>query len=241
MLVVKKKVLIIASILFIIVLSLLTAFSISYSSSQIVPKKLINVVVDAGHGGIDGGGIGYSKKIYESDINLSIALKLQYYLQTADIGVIMTRTDKNGLYGNTSSGFKKRDMLKRQEIISNSNADFCVSIHLNTYMSTSRKGAQTFFNSKSELGIKAAKKIQNEFNKNINLDREYSALKGDYYILNCSKIPSVIAECGFITNPEEEQLLITAEYQDKIAYNIFSGILSYFYEISLLEHQTNNI
>lgn len=233
MLVIKKKALIIASIFLIILLSCIAALSISYSSGTI-PAYALRVVIDAGHGGIDHGTVGYSKKVYESDINLEIALKLQKYFLASDIGVIMTRTDKNGLYGNMSSGFKKRDMLKRREIINNSNADLVISIHLNKYPLSSRKGAQTFFREDCFLGTMAAKKIQQQFNASINTHRAYSALKGDYYILNCSKIPSVIAECGFLSNPEEEQLLITEEYQDKIAYNIFAGSILYFNEVSKL-------
>lgn len=232
MLVVKKKILVLTSIFMIIVISIVTAFTIS-GASKTVPKKEYVVVIDAGHGGIDGGALGYSKKVYEREINLEIAKKLQSYLQAADIGTVMTRTDNNGLYGDKSPGFKKRDMLKRKEIIINSNADLVVSIHLNNYSSLTRKGAQTFFDPSSERGTLAAKKIQEQFNETINLHRAYKALKGDYYILNCSKIPSVIAECGFISNPEEEQLLITPRYQDKIAYAIFSGIMSYLYEVSM--------
>jgi N-acetylmuramoyl-L-alanine amidase len=234
MLVIKKKILILTSILMIIILSLLTAFTISSGASKIIPKKEINIVIDAGHGGIDRGAVSYSKKNYESDINLEIALKLKKQFETADIGVIMTRSDKNGLYGSKTEGFKKRDMLKRKEIIANSGADLVISIHLNKYPTLSRKGAQTFFKPSCELGTLAAKKIQEQLNKEINLDRAYPSLKGDYYILNCSDIPSVICECGFISNPEEEQLLINPQYQDKIAYNIFSGIISYFYEISMM-------
>lgn len=230
MFVIKKKILIITGILMIIVLSLITALSISYGSLKTVPKYAINVVIDAGHGGIDGGASGISKNIYESDINLDIAVKLKKYFETAKMGVIMTRKDKNGLYGSTQAGFKKRDMLKRKEIITASKTDIVISIHLNKYPTNSRKGAQVFFRQDSKQGILAAEKIQKQLNTNINLDRAYSALKGDYYILNCSDIPSVIVECGFISNKEEEQLLIISEYQDKIAYNIFAGIMSYIFE-----------
>ena len=226
MLVIKKKILIITGIFMIIVLSLITALSISYGSVK-VPEYNISVVIDAGHGGIDGGALGISGNVYESDINLEIAFKLQAYFKTAQIGVIMTRSDKNGLYGSTESGFKKRDMLKRKEIIEASGADMVISIHLNKYPTNSRKGAQVFFKQDCEKGITIANCIQKQLNTNINLNRSYSTLKGDYYILNCSNIPSVIVECGFISNAEEEQLLITADYQDKLAYNIFAGAIDY--------------
>lgn len=211
----------------IILLSLIAAFSISYSSSS-TPRYPVSVVIDAGHGGIDGGAVGYSGKTCESDITLSIALCLEKYFQAAEIGVVMTRRDKNGLYGNKGEGFKKRDMFKRKEIILASGADLVISIHLNKFPSTSRKGAQAFFREESELGKLAAFKIQEQLNKNINLHRAYEALRGDYYLLSCSEIPSVIVECGFLSNPEEEMLLTTPEYQDKLAYNIFAGAVSYF-------------
>jgi N-acetylmuramoyl-L-alanine amidase len=147
----------------------------------------------------------------------------------------MTRRDKNGLYGSKGEGFKKRDMLKRREIILASGADLVISIHLNKFLSTSRKGAQAFFREGSELGKLAAAKIQEQLNKNINLHRSFEALKGDYYLLNCSDIPSVIVECGFLSNPEEEKLLATAEYQDKLAYIIFAGAISYFCSNSKLD------
>lgn len=227
MLIIKKKILIITGIFMIIVLSLVTALSISYGSSDTVPKYSFNVVIDAGHGGIDGGATG-TQKITESDINLEIALMLKHYFLSSEIGVVMTRSDKNGLYGSKEAGFKKRDMLKRKEIINNSEADIVISIHLNKYPTTSRKGAQVFFKQSCETGTVIAQKIQNQLNANINLHRAYPPLKGDYYILNCSDIPSVIVECGFISNPEEERLLITPSYQDKIAYNIFAGVMSYY-------------
>lgn len=229
--VIRKKIIIISSIILIIILSFVTAFSISYSYNIDSPVYPINVVIDAGHGGIDHGSVGYSKKIYESDINLAIAYKLKSFFEKANIGVIMTRKDKNGLYGSNSSGFKQRDMQKRKEIIDNSNGDLVISIHLNKYTSSNRKGAQTFFKQGCRFGELAAKKIQDKFNENINA-RSFSALKGDYYILNCSDIPSVIVECGFLSNPEEEQLLITEEHQDKLAYNIFAGCMAYFFEMS---------
>ena len=62
--------------------------------------------------------------------------------------------------------------------------------------------------------------------------RECEALKGDYYILNCTPYPSIIAECGFLSNPQDESLLITDEYQDKIAYSIFKGVIDYFSQTS---------
>lgn len=234
MIVVKKNILILTGIFMVIVLSLVAALSIAESSYNSKPKSLITVVIDAGHGGVDGGALGYTDGVRESDLNLEIALKLKKYFLTSDIGVVMTRSDKNGLYGSATDGFKKRDMLKRKEIITETQPDLVISIHLNKYSTHSRRGAQVFFKNTSEEGILAANRIQTELNRNINTWREYEALKGDYYILNCTDFPSVIVECGFISNPEEAKLLTTAEYQDKLAYNIFAGTVSYFTESTKL-------
>lgn len=233
MIVIKKKILVSTGIFMVIVLSLVIALSISLSSNG-APKYAINVVIDAGHGGVDSGTVGYSGTTKESDLNLEIAIKLGRYLDSSGIGVIYTRTDKGGLYGSEGQGFKRRDMLRRKEIINSSNADLVISVHMNAFPTHSRRGAQCFFNSSSEDGKLASSKIQQQFNTSINTRRAFEALKGDYYILNCSEIPSVIAECGFISNPEEETLLKTSEYQDKIAYSIYAGIIAYFDEITKL-------
>ena len=98
MIILRKKLILIISIFLIIILSFVTALSVVSSSGGEIPAYPINVVIDAGHGGIDHGTAGCSKKVYESDINLAIAYKLKSYFERANIGVIMTRKDKNGLY-----------------------------------------------------------------------------------------------------------------------------------------------
>ena len=225
MIVIRKKMIIIVSIFMIIVLSLVTALSISDSASG-VPKPRYTVVVDAGHGGIDAGASGVKLQARESDINLELAKKLKKYLEQSAIGVVMTRDGKGGLYGSDGAGFKMRDMKKRKEIINASEADLVVSIHLNKYPTSSRRGAQVFFDAESEEGRVLADCIQKQFNTGINT-RAFEPLKGEYYILKCSPLTSVIAECGFLSNPEEEALLVTDAYQDKVAYNLFAGIMAY--------------
>lgn len=82
------------------------------------------------------------------------------------------------------------------------------------------------------MSAKLAECVQNSFNDMPESVKKYSPLTGDYYILNCSEYPSVIAECGFLSNPQDESLLITEEYQYKVAYSIFKGIVSYLAETS---------
>lgn len=188
----------------------------------------IKIVLDAGHGGIDDGAIGNVTGAKESEINLSIVNFLKEYLSEAGFSPFLTRTSDAGLYGIAASSLKRKDMEKRKEIIEKINPELVVSVHLNKYPVTTRAGAQVFYKKGDEKGKLLAEAIQSSFNQMEESLKSYSALTGDYYILNCTEIPSVICECGFLSNPREEALLITEEYQKTIAYNIFCGIISYF-------------
>ena len=192
-----------------------------------VHSKVFTVVIDAGHGGIDGGVSGLKTSVKESDLNLEVARLLKSKFQEAGISVVMTRNSYGGLYGTTARGFKKRDLEKRVKIINSANADAMISIHHNFYSSPTRRGATTFFGNGKIEGEKLAKSIQKHFNELSGQMREYYALQGDYYLLNQSNCPSVICECGFLSNAEEESLLITSEYQKEIVDKIFFGVIEY--------------
>ena len=118
-------------------------------------------------------------------------------------------------------------MEKRREIIIKAQTHLVVSVHMNKYSLSTRRGAQVFYRSGDENAKLLASSIQSSFNSMDEAVRKCSILTGDYYILNCTNIPSVIAECGFLSNPDDEALLITEKYQDSIAYNIFKGIVEY--------------
>ncbi|MBQ3235405.1 MAG: N-acetylmuramoyl-L-alanine amidase [Clostridia bacterium] len=185
--------------------------------------RQFTVVIDAGHGGIDGGASGTVTGVKEADINLLISKKLKELFENSGFRVVMTREDSEGLYGTTDPGFKKRDLLERVKIINSAGADFLISIHLNVYSSQSRRGAQAFFKKGSEQGKKLAKRIQARINGLGVVPRLYDALSGDYYLLNESNIPSVIVECGFLSSPEDEKLLLTEEFRGEMANAIFGG------------------
>lgn len=191
-------------------------------------KNGFTVVIDAGHGGIDGGAVSPDGKVYESDINLKIAEKLKDRFISGGFNVVMTRTTSNGLYGVIGKGFKRRDMAERVKIAENAKADALISVHLNKYFDSSRRGAQTFFKADSENGKKLAECVQSAFNADINSDRAYSSLAGDYYILNETNMPAVICECGFISNEKDYKLLLTDEHAEKLANAIFFGAINFF-------------
>ncbi len=190
-------------------------------------SKKFTVVIDAGHGGIDGGALGATTGVRESDLNLLIAKNLKELFEESGFIVVMTREADEGLYGTTDPGFKKRDLSAREKIINNSLADLCISVHLNVYSSERRRGAQVFFNREILESKKLADLIQGRINGIGESPRLYNALHGDYYLLNQSKIPTVIVECGFLSSPEDEKLLLNEEYRAKISSAIHKGCVDY--------------
>lgn len=190
------------------------------------PKHKYTVVIDAGHGGIDGGSVGVVTKNDENHLNLEYAKCLKSYFENFDMGVVMTRTTLDGLYSLTAKNKKKSDMQARKKIIEESGADLVVSIHMNSFAGKRSRGAQVFYNKDSESGKKLAQCIQNRFIKDIENARKTASF-GDYFLVNCSSLPSVIVECGYLSNPEEDQLLATPTYREKICYSIFCGVLTF--------------
>lgn len=192
------------------------------------PKPVFTVVIDAGHGGIDGGVSGKTSGARESELNLDIARKLKDRLESAGAKVVMTRKTEAGLYGILSKGFKKRDMQKRMEIANGANPTIFISIHLNYFSSSSRRGAQIFYKNGDVESEILASKIQSGLNLLYN--KNYSPLSGDFYVLNESKSTAVLCECGFLSNEEDEKLLLTDEYREKISEIIYEGIEFYRYD-----------
>ncbi len=228
MFVLKRRNIIIISVLIITALTFILCFgALSAKSIGNYDKRTVKVVLDAGHGGIDGGVTGINTGVKESVLNLKVVNKLENYLVNAGIKVVLTRSTDAGLYGVATSNLKKKDMQKRKEIIEAADPNLVISIHMNKYSVSTRRGAQVFYKPNDEQGKILADSIQNSFNRMESSKREYSALSGDYFILNCSDYPSVICECGFLSNPDDEALLITDEYQDEVAYTIFKGIIGY--------------
>ncbi len=185
------------------------------------------VVIDPGHGGIDGGAVSVLGDA-EKDINLAIGLKLRDMLKEKDIGVIMTRDTDIGLYGDADSNKKVVDMKNRCKLANESGADLLVSIHQNNYQSEGVKGAQVFYYSHSQEGEKAALAIQDKLIENLDKENGRKAKANDnYYILINVECPAVIAECGFLSNYGEAELLKSEEYQEKVADALCQGICEY--------------
>ena len=144
MVVIKKKILIIsAAVLAVLVAVSVTAAVSGNAVSRSTPLGY-TVVIDAGHGGIDGGVSGVKTSAKESELNLQIAQKLKAYFKMSGVDVVMTRNNSNGLYGLSTKNFKMRDMKERERIISEANPDLVISLHQNFFLSQSR-GERRFF------------------------------------------------------------------------------------------------
>lgn len=171
--------------------------------------------------------------ITEAAINLKIALKVQNLLEEAGSTVILTRSDANGIYeeeSNTLREMKISDIKNRVKIGNESSADIFVSIHLNKIPQQQYWGWQTFFKEGNEESKKLAESLQNGLNETIQKENKRESLKiKNIYIIDHVEIPIAIVECGFLSNEEEEKLLQTEEYQDKLAWGIYVGIMNYFY------------
>lgn len=239
MIVINKK-----RISIIVICLLLGIFAYSYQLSKIdldeqlqettsTPVSGKVIVLDAGHGKPDEGAQS-SNGTTEAETNLKITLKLQNLLEQSGCTVILTRSDENAIYDldkNTLREKKISDIRNRVKIGNNSSADIFVSIHLNKIPQQQYWGWQCFYNSGNEKSINLAKKIQSNLNEAIQKENKRIAMKLDtVYIMKHVEIPISIVECGFLSNPEEEKQLLNEEYQDKLAWGIFNGIIEYFNE-----------
>lgn len=192
----------------------------------------IKVVVDAGHGEPDGGAVS-ADGIKESDLNLQIAQKLKTKLEESNIEVIMTREDENNIAAEseqqkTIRQIKTSDLNNRVKIANESDAMFLISIHMNKFENSKYSGWQTFYSQSSEEGKKLAESIQESIGEVVQRNNNRTALKIDgIKIIDKSKIPAVIVECGFLSNQEECALLQDESYQEKLAEGIKIGIQNY--------------
>ena len=165
------------------------------------------IVLDSGHGGEDPGKIGVNQA-KEKDVNLKIAKKTKERLEKKGWKVVMTR-EKDVMLGDPAAGNKKiHDMKARVERINKTMPQAAVSIHQNSYQDAQIHGAQVFYYSHSEEGKRMAE------------------VNDTYYLLKRTEVPTIIVECGFLSNPEEAAKLVSPKYQEKLAEAIAEGILA---------------
>ncbi len=238
----KKKIVKILSVVMIFIFAyIITGYNVNNTKNQsktietvALPINNKVIVLDAGHGVPDEGAQS-SNGTTEAESNLKIALKVQNLLEQSGATVILTRSDENAIYDLDSKTLKQKkisDIHNRVKIGNESSADIFVSIHLNKIPQQQYWGWQTFYKQESPEGQKLATSIQNSLNKSIQKENKRVPMKiENVYIIKHVEIPTTIVECGFLSNPEEEQLLLNNEYQDKLAWGIYTGIMDYFYNM----------
>lgn len=227
------------SIMMLVILMSIFTFAYQTEQEEIQETKYVAttpvsnkvVVLDAGHGSPDEGAES-NNGTTEAKTNLKITLKVQQLLEQNGCTVILTRSDDNGIYDLDKTTLREKkisDIRNRVKIGNTSSADIFVSIHLNKIPQTQYSGWQCFFQSNSEKSKALAESLQNNLNHAIQKENKRVAMKlENVYIVKHVEIPLSIVECGFLSNPEEEKQLQTNEYQDRLAWGIYTGIINYF-------------
>lgn len=223
MIVIKRYVIIAAAV---IVLTAITSGAVAtrvYTDN----KNTISVVVDAGHGSPDGGAVGFSKT-EEKDINLSIAKKLCEVLEGKGIRVIMTRKEDSGIWDEDAKTIREKkvsDMNNRLEIMKKSKADLFLSIHMNSFSDSVANGLRVFYDKNHPEGEEIAKKIQDSICKITGAEgQSIKTADSKLFLMKNPPMPSILIECGFISNPKEEEKLKNDEYQSEIAWAIAESV-----------------
>lgn len=189
------------------------------------------IVLDAGHGSPDGGAVGVSGT-KEKDINLSIVLKLQEIFENRGARIILTREDDNAIYDDNASTIHEKkvsDMHNRLNIINNSNADLFLSIHMNSFSNSKSNGLHVFYARNHPETVALAEQISEKICSLTGAEiHEVKTASDTLYLMKSPQPAALLIECGFISNPDEEQKLITDEYQSKIAFAIADAVFDYY-------------
>ena len=193
------------------------------------PLQGKTVLIDAGHGGIDAGTIGWVTGVREDELNLAVAKYLESFLSKAGATVVMTRSDDGGLYdADTRSDRQKReDMTRRAQMIRDGDEDYVISIHMNGFTESDACGAQVLYQTGSAEGMALAQTIQEELRGGLDVTNRRQASAGDYMVLRSANVPAVLVECGFLSNAAEEEKLMTPAYQERVAWLIYTGLMRY--------------
>lgn len=222
----RQKIELAAAVLFLAGLILLSRNVSKYVTSDRTEAENLRIVLDSGHGGADPGKVGINGE-KEKDINLAITKRVEKLLKEKRIEVIMTREEDVMLTDGKNESTKVEDMKMRAALINQEKPALAVSVHQNSYHQEGVKGAQVFYYTHSEEAKRAAGIMQNSL---LALNPENSRKEkanNTYYLLKRTEVPTIIVECGFLSNREEAELLATEEYQQKVAEAVAEGILTY--------------
>nr|MDD6335004.1 N-acetylmuramoyl-L-alanine amidase [bacterium] len=221
----------ISTALLVACVALITHLTVTAWLHPSTPLHGTTILIDAGHGGQDGGCTGPGG-ITEGELTLDIALKTGALLEQAGCTIIYTRTDDNGLVAPDGSWSKQSDMHARGEIIKNSGADIVLSLHMNSFP-TRQSGAQVFIQQPEREGARQlAEALQQTIRESLMPANKRLVKSGDYYVLRMAPGLGVLVECGFLSNPEEAIMLSDPTWQDKMALAICTGLTRYLATIA---------
>lgn len=227
-------ILIAAVILFYFIASMIT--SVGYqtfaeaSQTMVASEKTVTIILDAGHGGEDPGAI--ANGVTEKEINLTVTKKIAAFLKLSGYNVRLTRESDRLLYNDGEEARKKFfDLYNRVKIAAGESNAIFISIHMNKFPIESCKGLQTFYSTNHPSNQELANIIQ-ESNRLLNAENKRKAKEdpGTIYVLKNLEIPSVLIECGFLSNPEEAKMLSDINYQEGLAFTIYCGIIQFLQE-----------
>ena len=214
-------------VLFLLMGAIIASYKLSEWTADVVKEQVSEIdksnpviIIDPGHGGEDPGKVGIND-ILEKDINLQISMKVRDLMEEVGIEVVMTREDDK------VPERKKEDLENRVELINKTRPTIALCIHQNSYTSPEIFGAQVFYHTKTAEAVDIATLVQESL-RAIDTNNTREIKKNDtYYMLKFSEVPTIIVECGFLTNPTEAQKLTTEEYQDEVAFAICEGIVKW--------------
>lgn len=206
---------------------------LNMNDRQVMARQTVRakIILDPGHGGIDGGAIGVNGLV-EKDINLDIALTLRSMLEASGFEVLMTRETDISIHDPSAKTVKeqKTSDLKNRLKMTKENPDaIFVSIHQNQFPQGKYKGAQVFYGRKNEQSKVLAELLQSGMADQLDKSNKRQCKQGgkELYLLYQSEVPAILVECGFVSNPEEAALLSTQEYRNQVAFSIYSGLMRY--------------
>ncbi|HHZ06613.1 MAG TPA: hypothetical protein GX401_07510 [Clostridiales bacterium] len=233
---IKKKYIIITMICVIAIVAIVcllqaSNYSIAANTISSDTNQLPTIIIDSGHGGEDGGAVGDDGTL-EKDINLQISLCLEKLFITNGYKVVLTRDGDYAIYDKGCNNIKEKkisDMKNRLAIFNSSENNIVISVHQNKFTESKYSGTQIFYSPNNKESLQLAESIKQSVTGMLqpNNSRETKSGNKSIYLLWNSKVPSVIVECGFLSNYNERELLKTAEYQNKMAFTIFCGFLEY--------------
>lgn len=215
------------------VCSIVVSGKLAVNTASVLTKSQ-TVIIDAGHGGMDGG-TSAADGTLEKDINLSISLKLDEILRSMGINTVMTRSQDISIHDENAQTVRQKkvsDIKNRLKILNETDNSIFVSIHQNHFSDSKYSGAQVFYSKNNPLSSKLAEKIRLPIITYLQADntRETKSVGTDIYLLYHADSPAVMVECGFLSNKDEANNLKDEKYQQKIAFLIALGIVDYFKE-----------